>query len=108
VIAWRSITPSTHSAFMVKGTELSFGIVPDTCHRFGISEVRAFVMEGGELVPDRLYHVRDAQSVTDEEVRNRVRPRIVATFSSDLEALAYCASIIERAANELARSPETG
>lgn len=108
MIAWRSITPSTYPAFMVKGTELSFGIVPDTCHRFGISEVRAFVMEHGKLVPDRIYRVRDAESVTDEEVRNRVRPRIVATFTTEAEALAYCASAIGKDSNELARPPETG
>lgn len=87
---WRTITPSTSSQFLTKGAELACAVVPNTSHRFMICEVRTIKRIGGEFEFDRQYCVRDAASVSDAEVRNGVRPHIVARFDEPDAAVAYC------------------
>lgn len=88
MLAWRTVTHSQDSRFMVTGTELSRAIVPGTMSRFQICEVRSRDSEGHA---DRRYAIRDAATVTDAEVREGVRPRIVEWFPDELAALEWCA-----------------
>lgn len=72
---------------MVKGTELSIAIVPNTLSRFQLCEIRQYDIEGNA---DRYYAVRDAQTVSDMQVAEGIRPSIVAFFNKFEDALAFC------------------
>lgn len=87
---WRTITPHSSSQFLTKGAELAVAIVPNTSHRFMLCEVRTIQRVGCEVEFDREYCVRDAASISDADVRNGVRPHIVARFDEPDAALAYC------------------
>lgn len=95
MLNWRTITPTTSAAFLVKGTELSFAIVPHTRCRFGISEVRTVLRTANGQDYDRQYCVRDAAAVSDVEVKDGKRPPVVATFDSDLDAIKFCLEMAE-------------
>lgn len=84
---WRSVTPSTDRKFMVKGTELSVAIVPGTLSRFQLCEIRSYDAAGEA---DRVYQVRDAATVNDDEIKRGIRPRVVATVATIDEAVKYC------------------
>lgn len=90
MLNWRTVTNSRDAKFMVRGTELSVAIVPDTLHRFQLCEIRTVIRGDEGIEYDREYHVRDAHSVSDAEVRDKVRPRVVAKFASEAEALQFC------------------
>lgn len=84
---WRSVTPSNDRRFMVTGTELSNRLVPGTLSRYQLCEVRAY---DAERHADRRYAVRDAATVTDEQVREGKRPAIVRWFDHEDSALNFC------------------
>lgn len=87
---WRTVTHSQDPRFLVRGTELSVMIVPDTLSRFQLCEVRTY--DRGEVFPHgRRYAVRDAATVTDAQVREGVRPAIVKWFPDELAAIEWCA-----------------
>ena len=83
---WRTVTGSNHPKFMVKGTELSVCLAPDTRSRFQLCEVRSYDATGQA---DRRYLVRDAHTVSDAEVKAGIRPRVVANCATLDEALNY-------------------
>lgn len=86
---WRTVTHSQSDRFLIRGTELSVMIVPDTMHRFQLCEMRTY--DRGEAFPHgRNYVVRDAATVTDAQVREGVRPAIVARFPDELAAIEWC------------------
>lgn len=84
---WRNVTPSNDSRFMVQGTELNNMIVPGLHARYQLCEIRSY---DAKRMPDRRYAVRDAATVTDEQVREGKRSQIVAWFDYEDQALAYC------------------
>ena len=87
MLNWRTVTHSQSSKFLVKGTELSNAIVPGTSSRFQLCEIRSY---DADKNADRRYAVRDAATVSDEDVRNGVRPRIVKWFDDDRAAQEWC------------------
>lgn len=84
---WRSVTPSNHPKFFVNGTELSTMLLPGLRSRYQICEIRC---RGADGHPDRRYAVRDASTVTDAEVREGVRSKIVKWFDYEDEVWAWC------------------
>lgn len=80
MLSWRTITPSNNPKFTVKGTELAQAIVPGTNSRFAIVEVRTIDADRFLSVT---YYVRDAKTVSDAEVRDGIKPKIV--FRGDLD-----------------------
>lgn len=95
MLDWKTITNSRDNRFMVRGTELSIAIVPDTAHRFQLCEIRTVARGDDGMEYDREYAVRDAHSVSDADVRNRVRPHIVARFETEDEAVSWCRQQME-------------
>lgn len=83
---WHPITPSNSPKFMVKGTELNY-MLAGANSRFAIVEVRSYDKDRNA---DRMYAIRDANTVSDEDIKNGVRPKIVAWFSFEDDALEYC------------------
>lgn len=83
---WRTVTPSNHAQFLVKGTELSNAIYGQ-CSRFQICEIRCM---GDDGFHDRHYYVRDAATVTLTQVANGARPEIVGRFVTLDGAMDYC------------------
>jgi hypothetical protein len=86
MLNWRPLVTSYDRGYMVKGTELSQAIVPDTLSRFAIVEVRTYDADRNS---DVTFRIRDAATVTDEQVRNGERPAIVFRGSLD-DCLRYC------------------
>lgn len=83
---WKSITPSNSPKFMVKGTELNY-MLAGVNSRFAIVEVRSY---DKNRMPDRVYVIRDAHTVSDEDIKNGVRPKVVAVFEFENDALNFC------------------
>lgn len=71
VLNWRTVTPSNSPRYLVSGTELS---VAFACgHRFAIYEIRCRDAEGQA---DRYYVVRDAEAISDADLKAGKRPPI--------------------------------
>jgi hypothetical protein len=68
---------------MVKGTELSSAKVPGYLSRFMIYEVRRF---NENCLPDVFFRIYDAETITSDDVRNGVRPKVVIE-GRDLDAV---------------------
>lgn len=83
---WVSVTTSRDAKFMVKGVELANAICGTLC-RFQICEHRAYTTD---RTPTVIYRVRDAETVTDAQVRDGVRPKVVAIFDTFEDAFAFC------------------
>lgn len=83
---WRSITPSNSPKYMVKGTELNQAIVPDCMSRFALVEVRTYDAEGNA---DRGYSIRDAHTVTDADVAAGKKPKQIAFFNFEDDAINF-------------------
>ena len=83
---WRTVTPSNHAQFLVKGTELSTAIYGQHS-RFQICEIRCM---GDDGFHDRHYYVRDAATVTLAQVADGKRPEIVGRFVTLDGAMDYC------------------
>ena len=77
---WRPLLTSRDRSFVVKGHELAQALIPDTQSRFALVEVRCLDAEGNL---DVRYRVRDAATVSDDEVRRCVRPKVV--FEGDYD-----------------------
>lgn len=89
MLNWHTLCGFNSPKFTVKGTELSVA-VPDGCNsRFAIYMVRrvTFTKEGNEY--DIGFYVRDAHTVSDDDVKRGIRPKIVGHFESDDEALDF-------------------
>jgi hypothetical protein len=86
VLNWRNITPVGNPKFWVRGTELNNALCGPQS-RYQICEIRVYDKDRNA---DRAYTVRDAATVTDEEVKQGIRPKIVANFDDDLQAIAFC------------------
>lgn len=86
MLNWKFITPSNSPKFMVNGTELNQALCGNNS-RFAIVEVRAY---DASMNADRRYVVRDAATVSDAEIKAGIRPKIVANFNYEDEAINYC------------------
>ena len=76
---------------MVEGTELNVTVCGHLS-RFQICEIRHWIRNGKEQEADRIYFVRDASTVTLEQVREGKRPNVVARFATLDEAEAFVIS----------------
>jgi hypothetical protein len=88
MLNWRTITSSTSPKFLVKGTELATAQYGPH-GLFQLCEVRTL---GADGFPDVRYVVRNALTVTDAEVREGIRSRIVHHAATLDDAIAYCDS----------------
>lgn len=86
MLNWQTITGSLDPRYMVKGTELAQAILPGNHCRFALVEVRCYDADRNS---DVTYRVRDAETVTDAEVKSGTRPRVVFEGSYD-DALKFC------------------
>jgi len=77
MLEWKTLVPSKDRRFFVKGTELSCAIIPCCRSRFCIYEVRC-LDENGQ--PDVFYRIRDAEGVSDADLKSGVRPPVVMEF----------------------------
>lgn len=80
-LSWRSVEPSHSQRFLVKGTVLAVAYVPGTLSRFLIEEVRTREADG---FAGTTYRLRDAEKVSDADVRRGVYSPVV--FQGDLDA----------------------
>ena len=86
LLTWHTVTESTHPSFLTKGTELSVAICGHHC-RYQICEVRSY----RDGFADRTYLIRDAETVTLDEVMNEdIRPRVVYRTDDIDKAISYC------------------
>ena len=74
MLFWNTVTSSYRPNYYTKGTVLSVAYVPGTLARFAVEEVRAYDAEGQ---PTTVYRVRDAETITDEEIVAGKLPAIV-------------------------------
>lgn len=82
---WRSLPYQPH-AFFTKGTELAVAYVPGTLSRFAIYETRGG--RDAEGHPTLVYRLRDAATVSDEQLRAGKRAEIVGIFDEPDQAIA--------------------
>jgi hypothetical protein len=82
---WRNVTKSNDPKFLVKGTELNTKVC-GRLSRYQLCEIRSYEDNG---FPDRIYYVRDAHTISDADIRDGVRPKIVATFKTQNEAMNF-------------------
>lgn len=87
---WETVTPSGSRMFMVKGSELSTALVPGYHSRFQVCEHRCY---DAKLMPDRYYLLRDAHTVTDKEVANKIRSKAIGRYDNLEDAIKACAAI---------------
>lgn len=82
MLSWRTLPYEPHKALVV-GTELAMAFMPGTLSRFAVYERRTRVWDERERrhYPSTTYCVRDAGSITDDQRREGVKPKIV--FRSD-------------------------
>lgn len=76
---WRTIAGANHPRFLVKGTELASAVIPDCLSRFVVYEIRTYDAENNA---DRCYVIRDAHTVSDDQLREGVRPAIIARLNN--------------------------
>ncbi len=86
MLNWRTVTPSSSPRFLVKGTEIACALAGQFS-RFQIVEVRTREADG---YAGTAYSVRDADTVTDAQVKDGMRPKPVFFSSSLDEAVAFC------------------
>lgn len=77
----------------VKGTELAQAIVPHTQSRFAVCETVALDGDGNHTT---VYRLRDAHTVSDADIRNCVRPKIVGVFPSPEDAACAAYELMEK------------
>lgn len=88
MLNWRTVTPSRHNSFLVRGTELSVAIVPNTLSRFQVCEIRTIMRGDDGMEYDREYALRDAETVSDADIADGKRPAIVGRYPTLDDALA--------------------
>jgi hypothetical protein len=86
MLDWRTKVSSMDPKFMVKGTELATAMCGQN-GRFQICEVRAL---DADRMPGVRYRVRDALTVSDQDVRDGKRSEIVQDVATLDEAVAFC------------------
>lgn len=94
MLQWRTLTPSRSRASDIKGAELSAAIIPGTLSRFQLIAVRAY---DAERMPEQVYVIRDADTVTDAEVRAGVRPAVVWRGRNEEEGVAWALGLVGHA-----------
>lgn len=82
---WKEVVSSRSPECLVKGIELAT-LVCGPLSRFQICAHRVYDAEG---FADEAYRVRDAHTVTDAQVKEGVRPEIVARFDTLEKAEAF-------------------
>ena len=75
---WRVVTKSNSHKFMVKGTVLNHAICGPNS-RYLMEEVRCYDKDRNA---DRLYMVRDAHTVSDAQVAESIRPKVMGWFDT--------------------------
>lgn len=88
---WRSTAESSGPRALIKGTELARAIVPGTHSRFQICAVRAWD-EVSSTMTGEVYQIRDAATVSDAQVRDGIRSKVVAIFGDQDEAIKFALS----------------
>lgn len=88
---WRTLIGHKNPLFSVKGHELAVALVGDQS-RFALYEVRGAAEADGTWTT--FYRLRDAHTVSDAQVAEGVRPRVVFE-SDDIEA---CLTFVDKAA----------
>lgn len=83
MLEWRTVTSANDPKYLVRGTVLSSAYVPNCRKRFLIEEVRS---QEWDAVDNRhysstAYRLRDAETITDADVRSGKSSEIV--FRSD-------------------------
>ena len=92
-LQWHQIVKSTDSGYLVSGTELASAYVPNTLSRFKIYEIRGRWKDG---YADTTYVVRDAETITMDDIKNGNRPHIVFR-NPDLEK---CLGFVKKVLDE--------
>lgn len=92
MLDWRTLPQKNRDAAFVKGTEIDVCFPDGFHHRFAIYSVRCLgrdIDQYGKPVTlyDVFYRIRDAETVSDAETRDGVRPRVVGEFITLDEAL---------------------
>ncbi|AKF13634.1 hypothetical protein PHIN3_371 [Sinorhizobium phage phiN3] len=98
MLNWRTVTPSRSPSYEKNGTELECAIVPGTRSRFQVCSIRKsrYVKDSraadgyGYVELDCTYVVRDAETVSDADVKAGIRPKIVFDCKTLDEALKFC------------------
>jgi hypothetical protein len=94
LLNWRTVTPSNEPRHMVRGTELESAIPDGFRSRFAVYSIRtverdlSFTFEHVNQY-DRRYVVRDAETVSDADVKDGKRPAIIAQFATEIELCAW-------------------
>lgn len=78
---WQTICPSNSREHLVRGTELERAFVPGTASRLAIYTVRTYDRDGYDV----RFRVRDADKISDAEVRAGKRPPIIGEFATQDE-----------------------
>lgn len=86
---WRTLTPSNSPKFMVKGTELNQALCRLHNSRYAIVEVRRYDQNGHA---DRGYSIRDATTVSDADVKAGKKPKQIAYFDYEDDAINFIKS----------------
>ena len=76
----------------VTGTELNQALVPGCNSRYAVVEMRRY---DAARQADRGYSIRDAATVSDEDVKNGKRPKSIAYFNNEDEMLEYCKKLVD-------------
>lgn len=97
MLNWRTVTSSRDPSYEKNGTELECAIVPGTRSRFQVCSIRKsrwvkddFAINGGYVELDCTYVVRDADTVSDADVKAGIRPHIVLVCTTLDDALKFC------------------
>lgn len=91
-LEWRSL-PYDPSKFLVVGTEIAAAYVPGTLSRFAVVETRGHPHDN--YAGDVRYALRDAETVSDADVRAGRRPKMVGWFDTPDEAVEFALSSLE-------------
>lgn len=90
-LIWRPL-PYRPGTDLVKGTELAMAFVPGTRSRFAICETRGI---DADRMPCLVYRLRDAETVSDAEVRAGVRPKVIGVYPEPEQAIAAAMNLAE-------------
>lgn len=95
MLNWRPVTPSNNPKHWVKGSEIDSCVPDGFLSRFRIASIRCYVWQadasnprGGTYVADAFYRVYDAETISDAQVREGVKPASVGNFDTLDAALA--------------------
>ena len=87
---WQSLTPSNSPKLMVKGAELNQAVCRLHNSRYAIVEVRIYDINRHA---DTGYSIRDAATVSDAEVKAGKRPKQIAYFNYEDDAINFIKSL---------------